>query len=143
MHESSMRKTFSNVRVACDASWFDAEHARHLDRGAGGAGDRDQRVRVRRVDLLHVARRDAMAFGGKSIASHQHTVAITHRENGRAVRHGSKRGRLDGVAQVHVRSELRKIDFDQLEEARALVLAADEHPHASGWLSGYCPPRCT
>jgi hypothetical protein len=34
---------------------LDAHDPRHLDRGAGGAGDRDHRVVVGGVDLLHVA----------------------------------------------------------------------------------------
>jgi len=52
---------------------------------AGGAGDRDHRVPVRRVDLLDVARRHPVSLGGEAIAGDDHAVGILEGQYGRAV----------------------------------------------------------
>jgi hypothetical protein len=133
---------------------LDPEKPGHLDRGPGGAGDRHDRVVVRRVDLLDVARRHLVAHRREPVASDDRAVSEAQRDAGGAVR---RLGELTELVEptLHVRCEMRMLDCEELDEARALVAFPEPHlppssvlprrsvRRAGGRPRGYWPPRWT
>ena len=103
---------------------LDPQDARHLDRRPGRTRDRDHRVGVGRVDLLDIARGDAVPF----VASRSPAITTpsAYLNASTVVPWGMLQHpqiRLGNPAEIG--PEMREIDLQELRKARTLITTAE------------------